>query len=141
VRPDVAENNERLNELERSDRHSLIYGSVVGTVLLAVFACVFFILYVPGETREVMGTIIISFETIADNSFLRISRRVSIRLDDGHTVSARIEDTLPRGSASGLYSGQQKCHSSAWNDFVFKVLRTSMKIRFRTPLAPCCRPS
>ena len=72
----MVKNKKRLHELDKIDRRSLIYGSLVGAVLLAVFACVFFVLYVPGETREVMGTII-SFETIAGNSSLRISRRVA----------------------------------------------------------------
>ena len=90
MRPGVAKNKKRLHELDKIDRRSLIYGSVVGTVLLAVFACVFFILYVPGETREVTGTIV-SFETVARKSSPIISRRVYARLDDGHTVSTRID--------------------------------------------------
>jgi hypothetical protein len=80
----------RLNKLERIDRRSLVYGIFVGAVLLAVFAFVFFLFYVPGESREVAGTIV-SFETIASGSSMRVSRRVYVRLDEGRTVHARID--------------------------------------------------
>ena len=86
----MANYKKRLHELDKIDHRSLIYGSLVGAALLAVFAFVFFLVYVLGETREVVGTIV-SFETIARKSSPIIFRRIYVRLDDGHTVSARID--------------------------------------------------
>src|SRR5688572_21218642 len=100
----MAKNKKRLHELDKIDRRSLIYGSLVGTVLVAVFAFVFFLVYIPGEVREVTGTIV-SFETVARKSSPRISRWVYARLDDGHTVSARIDGHItPRIGRRALFS-------------------------------------
>jgi hypothetical protein len=39
----MAENKKRLHGLDKIDRHSLTYGSLIGTALVAAFAFVFFL--------------------------------------------------------------------------------------------------
>lgn len=83
----------RLHELDTIDRGSVIYGSLVSTVAVAVVALVFFVLYVPGEAREVVGTVVF-VDAATENSSLSVSRSVYVRLDDGHTVSARVDGSI-----------------------------------------------
>lgn len=78
----------RLDELEATDRRSLIFG-IIGSVGLAVLLTWFLFFWsISGRTREVKGTIV-SFETTATET--GVSRLIYVRLDDGHTVSAGID--------------------------------------------------
>ncbi len=100
----MASNQKRLREFDKIERRSLLLASFAGIALFAVFAFVFFLVYIPREAREVTGTIV-SFETVARKSSPRISWWVYARLDDGHTVSARIDGHItPRIGRRALFS-------------------------------------
>jgi hypothetical protein len=45
--------------------------------------------YVPGQTKEVFGSVV-GLREIADNSQPLIRRYVAVKLDNGHTIQARV---------------------------------------------------
>ena len=66
-----------------------MWGILAGVVLLIIFALGYYAIYVPGESREISGTVI-SFETHANSKSPRVRSLIHVRLDDGVTASATI---------------------------------------------------
>ena len=68
--------------------------SAFSALLLSLASVFFYVLYVPGETRELSGNII-SFETQASARNIRVVHLLHVRLDSGLTVSARVAPHVP----------------------------------------------
>jgi hypothetical protein len=66
-----------------------MWGILAGAVFLIIFALGYYALYVPGESRELLGTVL-SFETHADGESPRVRSLIHVRLDDGAHASATI---------------------------------------------------
>jgi len=66
-----------------------MWGILAGAVFLVIFALGYYAIYVPGESREISGTVV-SFETKADGESPRVRSLIHVRLDDGVTASATI---------------------------------------------------
>jgi hypothetical protein len=64
---------------------------VVSAILLAIFASIMYEAYVPGRTKEVLGSVV-GLEQIANNSQPHIRRYAAVKLENGFTVQARIDD-------------------------------------------------
>ena len=80
---------ERLDKYQRSRRWAMTCGILASTVFLIILALGYYALYVPGESREISGTIV-SFETKADGESPRVRSLIHVRLDYGVTASATI---------------------------------------------------
>jgi hypothetical protein len=66
----------------------------VGFALLTIiFAIIFYIEYVPEETREVAGNVV-SFETHPSKSTMRVVHLLHVRLDSGLTVTAQVSPSV-----------------------------------------------
>ncbi len=79
---------------QTGSKQPLIIGvTIVGTLLTIIFAIIFYVEYVPQETREVAGNVV-SFETRASKNTMRVVHLVHVRLDSGLTVSARVSPSV-----------------------------------------------
>ncbi len=85
---------ERLDKIHKTERRQIIAAAIAAAVLLAVSALFYLVLHVPGETRDVTGTIV-SFETRTSDDATRVSHFAHVRLDEGPTVRAAIDAHVP----------------------------------------------
>ena len=53
--------------------------------------------YVPGSTKEVFGSVV-GLRQVASNSEPDIRRYVAVKLDNGHTIQARVSSIWSRNS-------------------------------------------
>jgi len=90
----VVTNQERLDKLQRSKRLQTIVGVLAIAILLLIASLFYFVFHVPGETREVTGTIV-SFETRKSDDAMRFGYFIYVRLGSGPTVRATIGAHVP----------------------------------------------
>lgn len=76
---------EQLDKLQRAQRRAIVWAVLGGAGFLVLLATTFYILYVPGKSREVRGTVI-SFET--DTRSSQIRHFIHVQLDNGNQVRA-----------------------------------------------------
>lgn len=65
----------------------------ISVIFLAAFALAMYDAYVPGQAKEVFGSIV-GLREIADNSQPLIRRYVAVKLDNGHTIQARVYGSI-----------------------------------------------
>jgi hypothetical protein len=63
---------------------------VVFAIVVAIFALIMYEVYVPGQTKEVFGSVV-GLQQIANNSQLLIRRYAGVKLENGFTVQARVD--------------------------------------------------
>jgi hypothetical protein len=76
--------------LGRMSRRTKIGLVVTSVIVLATFALAMYEAYVPGSTKVVFGSVL-GLRQIANNSQPLIHRYVAVKLDDGHTIQARVD--------------------------------------------------
>jgi hypothetical protein len=71
---------------------------VVFAIVVAIFALIMYEAYVPGQTKEVFGSVV-GLQQIANKSQPRIRRYAAVKLENEFTVQARVDGyvTLVRG--------------------------------------------
>ena len=75
-------------------KRPLLLGITLCALFLTLISVFFYGVYVPGDTREVTGNIV-SFETRASGSDIRVDHWLHVRLDSGLTVSAQVGAHVP----------------------------------------------
>jgi hypothetical protein len=70
-------------------RRSKIGLIAISVIFLATLAIVMYEAYVPGSTKEVFGSVV-GLRQVASNSEPDIRRYVAVKLDNGHTIQARV---------------------------------------------------
>src|ERR671918_462313 len=76
-----------LKVIPARDKIGLIF---ISAIVVVIFASTMYEAYVPGETREVVGSVV-GLEQIANNSQPDIRRYAAVKLENGFTVQARID--------------------------------------------------
>jgi hypothetical protein len=82
--------------MSRRTKTALVVFSVI---FLATFALAMYEAYVPGSTKEVFGSVV-ALRQIANNSQPDIRRYVAVKLDNGHTIQARVSSIWSSNSSS-----------------------------------------
>ena len=72
--------------MSRRTKISLV---LISVIFLGAFALAMYEAYVPGQTTEVFGSVV-GLREIANNSQPDIRRYVAVKLDNGHTIQARV---------------------------------------------------
>ena len=75
--------------VEIMSRPTKIALAVVFAIVVALFALTMYEIYVPGQTTEVIGTVV-GIQQIANKSLI-IRRYVGTKLENGFTVRARVD--------------------------------------------------
>src|ERR1700752_3978319 len=93
----------RTSTLELMSRPTKISLVAVSVIVVAIFALITYEAYVPGQTKEVFGSVV-GLQQIADNSQPAIRRYAAIKLENGFTVQARVDGyvTLVPGDRAAL---------------------------------------
>jgi hypothetical protein len=75
----------------------------VSVIVIAMFALTMYEAYVPGQTKEVFGSVV-GLQQIANNSQPSIRRYAVVKLENGFTVQARVDGyvTLVPGDRAAL---------------------------------------
>jgi hypothetical protein len=84
---------ENLDKLQRAQRWALAWGVFGGAIAVALIAVIFYVIYVPGKSRAVFGTVV-SFETHADGEKPRVYTVIHVRLENGITVRTSIHHNI-----------------------------------------------
>ncbi|HZI85800.1 MAG TPA: hypothetical protein VFD48_03135 [Pyrinomonadaceae bacterium] len=76
---------------------------VVCAIVVAIFAFIMYEVYVPGETKEVVGRVV-GLQQIANKSQPQIRRYAGVKLENGLTVRARVDShvTLVTGDRAAF---------------------------------------
>jgi hypothetical protein len=70
-------------------RRNKIGLAAISVIFLATLAIVMYEAYVPGSTKEVFGSVV-GLRQVAHKDQPIIQRYAAVKLDDGHTIQARV---------------------------------------------------